>query len=112
MPSTPVVIRRFQEQVKDLQTQLEWEQRKGIGTLSPLLQKEGGVMDEVVVDKKCNCDRCQNRTTETYRLRATCLNCFFRFVVEQRKGDRNPLVLECPSCEVSGTMSWSPLNEF
>jgi predicted RNA-binding Zn-ribbon protein involved in translation (DUF1610 family) len=40
-----------------------------------------------------------------YDLNGRCLNCGQRFVVRSRKGDKPPLSVECPSCEVS-EYSW------
>ena len=55
-----------------------------------------------VVDTSCDCERCTSRTAEMYELPGRCRNCGTRFEVRSRKGDRPPLSVECPSCEVDG----------
>lgn len=40
-----------------------------------------------------------------YDLPGRCLNCGARFTVRSRKGDKPPLAVDCPSCEVYA-FSW------
>lgn len=58
-----------------------------------------------IIDASCDCDRCTSRTTEMYDLPGRCLTCGTRFTVRSRKGDKPPLYVKCPSCEVSA-FSW------
>jgi len=58
-----------------------------------------------IIDTSCSCERCTSRTTAMYDLPGRCLNCGARFVVRSRKGDKPPLGIECPACEVDG-YSW------
>lgn len=58
-----------------------------------------------VVDARCDSPECKSRTSESYTVPGRCLNCGQRFVVLSRKGDKTPLAVECPNCEVDG-YSW------
>ena len=62
-----------------------------------------------VVAAYCTCDKCTSRTAEMYDLPARCLNCGAAFTVRNRKGDKAPLSVECPHCEVVG-YSWRRLS--
>lgn len=59
-----------------------------------------------IVDATCDCEACISRTTETYDVGGWCLNCGHAFTVRCRKGDRRPLSVECPFCEVPA-FSWA-----
>jgi len=54
-----------------------------------------------IEDYCCHCDRCKNRTEETYQLSVTCLNCGEKHIGTFRKGDRPGIMRECPFCGVS-----------
>ena len=58
-----------------------------------------------VVDTSCDCERCTSRTGAMYDLPGRCLNCGQPFTVRSRKGDKPPLYITCPNCEVSD-YSW------
>lgn len=60
------------------------------------------------IDATCDCKRCTDRTKETYLLKGGCSNCGAQFMVKMRKGDRSPLSVDCPSCEVS-VYTWKRL---
>jgi hypothetical protein len=53
-----------------------------------------------IVNAFCDCKRCTDRTTAMYDLPGQCNNCGARFTVRSRKGDRRPLAVDCPACEV------------
>jgi hypothetical protein len=63
----------------------------------------GTVMGErtPVLDASCYCAKCTTRTSEMYDLRGACTNCGQTFTVRARKGDKAPLSVECPACEVT-----------
>jgi hypothetical protein len=54
-----------------------------------------------VLDASCYCAKCTTRTSEMYDLRGACTNCGQTFTVRARKGDKAPLSVECPACEVT-----------
>jgi len=58
-----------------------------------------------LIDTSCDCGSCTNRTKEMYDLAGRCLNCGQRFTVRSRKGDRAPLFVDCPHCQVAA-FSW------
>jgi hypothetical protein len=60
---------------------------------------------EALIDATCSCKDCEKRTTETYDLPGRCLNCGTTFTVRSRKGDKPPLHVECPACQVR-EFSW------
>lgn len=55
-------------------------------------------------DYACYCERCTRRTEEMYRLPFHCGNCGADWIGQMRKGDKPPLLPECPTC---GVGSWS-----
>jgi DNA-directed RNA polymerase subunit RPC12/RpoP len=57
------------------------------------------------IDSSCDCEKCVSRTTEKYALGGRCLNCGTKFTVLMRKGDKPPLAVDCPNCEVA-EFSW------
>ena len=61
--------------------------------------------ETLVVDASCDCDRCTSRTDAKYDLDGRCSNCGALFIVRSRKGDKSPLYVECPACEVT-VFSW------
>lgn len=63
------------------------------------------------VDAQCHCERCISRTTTTYTLHATCVNCAERMTVRIRRGDRRPLLVECPTCGVNRMPVWGGIVE-
>lgn len=62
-------------------------------------------IERPVIDTSCHCIKCISRTTEMYDLPGRCLNCGTLFTVRSRKGDKPPLSITCPNCEVNG-YSW------
>ena len=54
-----------------------------------------------VVDGSCHCRSCTARTQAFYEVGGACSNCGQRFTVRNRKGDKTPLSVECPACEVT-----------
>lgn len=57
----------------------------------------------LVVDYSCSCGRCTSRTEERYRLPFGCHTCGTTWIGEMRRGDRPPLLAECPGCGGSST---------
>lgn len=59
-----------------------------------------------VIAAWCGCAKCEAGSSEFYDLPGGCSNCGARFIVRSRKGDRRPLSVECPDCEVT-VYSWA-----
>ena len=53
------------------------------------------------IDLRCFCDKCEERTKETYRLHVRCFNCGWKGEALLRKGDSHGLIDECPHCGTS-----------
>lgn len=70
-------------------------------------------MAELLVDARCACPRCETRTKATYNVPGVCLNCGATFTVLNRKGDKAPLSVDCPNCEVTvyGWRDWRNWRE-
>lgn len=66
----------------------------------------------IVEDFRCFCEPCENRTQDSYRLEATCLNCGIRFQAIMRHGDKHPHDADCPACGVARTSWGSLVPEF
>ena len=58
----------------------------------------------------CECTKCRSMSSEFYDLAGWCNNCYERFIVRNRKGDKAPLSVTCPHCEVN-VYSWSESGE-
>jgi hypothetical protein len=54
-----------------------------------------------LVDSSCDCKACTDRTTEMYDMPGGCSNCGAQFTVRARKGDKMPLSVDCPRCDVT-----------
>ena len=53
-----------------------------------------------IIDHRCFCDKCEERTKEIYYLSAGCYNCGKKWIAKFRKGDKPGIIDECPYCEV------------
>jgi hypothetical protein len=55
-------------------------------------------MSEKLLDLRCFCKACEDRTKETYQLEASCSNCGWKGIAVLRKGDRHGVMVDCPHC--------------
>jgi len=78
----------------DKQTELEQAKKVSQSASSKLL------------DLRCMCDACENRTQDTYRLFVSCVNCGWNGIAILRKGDRPSTGKECPHCGCSYRLSF------
>lgn len=53
-----------------------------------------------MLDLRCHCSHCEERTKEVYHLRVSCTNCGWKGIAILRKGDRAGSFGECPHCDV------------
>ena len=63
------------------------------------MSKSRLVEDRPIVNASCDCHPWV-ATTATYDAPGVCPNCRAAFVVRNRKGDKTPLAVDCPVCEV------------
>ena len=52
-----------------------------------------------VIDMRCLCGRCEDRTKETYKLNVSCSRCGWKGIALLRKGDSPDRMHKCPNCE-------------
>ena len=54
-----------------------------------------------LLDLRCFCKRCEERTKETYQLEVLCSNCGWKGIALLRKDDEASRMKECPNCGCS-----------
>lgn len=60
-----------------------------------------------ILDLRCFCGLCEERTKETYNLTVSCLNCGWEGIAILRKGDKpSPLFDECPNCGCTSVLKF------
>lgn len=65
-----------------------------------------------VLDLRCDCKDCEDRTKETYNLEVSCINCGWKGIAKIRKGDKAPLGEECPNCGRTWQLSYGNDPKF
>ena len=58
-----------------------------------------------IIDASHDCAACRAQSSEFYDVLGCCSNCGQRFTVRNRKGDKTPLSVKCPTCAVE-IYSW------
>ena len=64
-----------------------------------------------VVDSSHDCKSCRAQSDKFYEVGGRCLSCGQRYRVKVRNGDKPPLSVECPRCEVT-EYSWRTHEEY
>jgi hypothetical protein len=88
-----------------------WSRTNGIADdLEAALKEDAKEPLEPILDFRCMCSKCEERTKETYKLQLKCSNCNWRGIALIRKGDKFSESRECPSCGVTFSLMASPFE--